>query len=212
MSGRVTTDAGTVKRMAGPLPGSGRVMKRYPLAVRVSVGAVLVVTAAACGGGSSGSSGSASPSAPQNAPTQISGQDQAWAKAAHQGDLAEIAAGKMAQHKGTTPQIKDVGKMLVTDHTRLDHALMKSLGATTQAMPTQPSAAQQATAKELAAKHGAAFDGSFVTSQIAAHKKTIAATKKEAADGRSPKVRAAAHAALPVLTKHLSRLQKLQGD
>lgn len=187
-------------------------MKRYPFIVRLSVGVVLVGTAAACGGGSSGSSGSSSSAAPSSAPTQISGQDQAWAKAAHQGDLAEIAAGKKAEAKGTSKAIKNAGKMLVTDHTRLDRALMKSVGAMTRAMPTQPSAAQRKVADQLAAKHGAAFDGSFVTSQIAAHKKMIALTKKEASGGRSGKLRAAARSALPVLNKHLTRLQKLQGD
>ena len=142
----------------------------------------------------------------------MSSQDRAWADAAHQGNLAEIAAGKMAGSKGTSASIKDAGKMLVTDHTRLDHALVQATGAMSRTLPTRPSAEQRATAKQLTAKHGAAFDGAFVTTEIAAHKKTINMTRKEVAQGRSGKLRAAARSALPVLKKHLSRLQKLQGD
>jgi putative membrane protein len=36
----------------------------------------------------------------------------------------EIAAGKLAQEKGTSPEIKDYGRKLVTDHTRADKDLL----------------------------------------------------------------------------------------
>lgn len=185
-------------------------MKPPPYVVRLSACAVLVVTAAACGTGTPGSSPRTSPASPGNPPTRLSARDHAWAAASHQDDLAEIAAGKTAASRGTTRQVRNAGKMLVQDHTRLDRTLMKAAGAVTEAMPTQPSAAQRKAARKLAGEHGAAFDKAFVSTQIRVHEKMIARTKKEAAGGRSWKLRALARAALPFLNRHLTRLRKLR--
>lgn len=172
----------------------------------------VVLGAASCGGGSSGTPAASTATTPGSAPTQIAGLDQTWAKVAHQGDLSEIAVGHLAQDRGATRQVRTMGKVLTTDHTRLDRALMKTAGAVTVTMPTQASATQRSAAKKLARKHGKDFDRAFVTGQITAHRETIVLTQREAAKGRSGKLRAAAHAALPVLRKHLDRLEHIQGS
>ena len=202
------------ERMPAGLSGSGGGMRPVPFIVRLSAGAILAVTAAACGGGSPGTAprtSHTSGSSPGSAPTQITTRDQTWAEASHQGNLAEVAAGRAAERRGHTRQVRNAGRMLVHDHRRLDDALTNAAGAVTEAMPTQPSAAQRRVAKKLAGEHGRAFDKAFVSSQIHAHKKAIALTEKEAADGRSWKLRALARAALPILNRHLNRLRQIHG-
>nr|WP_305786960.1 DUF4142 domain-containing protein [Actinoplanes lichenis] len=55
-----------------------------------------------------------------------SDQDAAYLRAAHQSNLAEIAGGKVAQQKGQSQDVKDLGARFVTDHTKLDAALRQT--------------------------------------------------------------------------------------
>ncbi|HVD23916.1 MAG TPA: DUF4142 domain-containing protein [Lapillicoccus sp.] len=138
-----------------------------------------------------------------------SSQDTTWMVAAHQSNLTEIAAGKAAQDKASSQDIKDLGAMFVQMHTALDAdltAAAKNLGV---ALPDAPSAAQQATLASVGAKSGAAFDSAWVSSQIAGHRDTLAATQKEISSGSDPTVVGLAKAASPVVQQHLSSLLAL---
>lgn len=183
-------------------------MKRYSFVAGPLAGVVLATAAAGCSAGSPNRPRVATSPTQSDVPAKnLAPVDRTWAKASHQGNLAEIAAGQAARRKGTTPQVRAAGKLLIADHERLDRTLVKSVGAL--ALPTRPSAGQRATAKKLAAEHGRAYDRTFVSVQIDAHRRTIAQTKKEMAEGHSPELRALAGTALPVLRKHLKRLQQI---
>lgn len=56
---------------------------------------------------------------PARTDTEPSEQDRTWMRTIHQGNLSEVQAGRLAMGKGTTKQVKAVGKMLVQDHTKL---------------------------------------------------------------------------------------------
>lgn len=49
-----------------------------------------------------------------------SDQDEAWMVAAHQSNLAEIAAGTAAQENGVSDHVREMGAMLIADHQALD--------------------------------------------------------------------------------------------
>src|SRR5215469_16800771 len=50
----------------------------------------------------------------------VSANDQDFAVKAAQGNLVEVELGKLAQNNGASAHVKDYGKMLVDDHTRLN--------------------------------------------------------------------------------------------
>lgn len=138
-----------------------------------------------------------------------SAQDTTWMVAAHQSNLTEIAAGQAAQQKATSQPVKDLGAMLIQMHTALDAdltAAAKTLGVT---LPDAPTASQQATLASVAAKSGAAFDSAWVTSQIAGHRATVAASQKEVSSGSDASVVKLATAATPVVQQHLTTLLTL---
>jgi predicted outer membrane protein len=140
---------------------------------------------------------------------RVCGLDRAWLKAVARADLAEIATGTLAQQKGTSQGVKDLGAMLVADHSKhlqLVRDLAGRLGVT---LPTAPSPTQQWETAVLASFSGAAFDQQWTALQIAAHQENIEKTQDEIAEGCNRKVRALAKMTLPTLQAHLAAAQKL---
>jgi putative membrane protein len=132
----------------------------------------------------------------------VSQQDQTFLSAAHQANLAEITAAKIAQQKATHQVTKDLAAVWITDHTRLDRdvqSLSRQLGVT---LPTAPNAEQQALAARYQQTSGGAFDRLWVSTQIDAHMKAMRLGETELAQGSSPRVKAAARTAAPVIAKH----------
>jgi putative membrane protein len=144
----------------------------------------------------------AAPAAAQASTSALNAQDTAYLKGAHQSNLAEIAAGKLAQAKGSSAAVKDLGAMLVSDHTKLDAALMKVAMAAKVSLPAAPNAEQRAMQAKLTVASGADFDAMYVSGQIVGHAKTMALGDKEAANGQDAAVKKAAAAAAPVVASH----------
>jgi predicted outer membrane protein len=143
------------------------------------------------------------------AAVQPSEQDTAWMTAAHQANLAEIATGKMAQEKGTSATVKELGERFVTDHTKLDDSLKTLAGELNVTLPDQPNDEQKAVAEKLnAAAAGSEFDKMWIEQQLAAHAKSMKATQQELDMGEATQVKQAADAAMPVITAHHEALMK----
>jgi predicted outer membrane protein len=139
------------------------------------------------------------------------GLDRAWLKHVAQADLAEIATGTLAQQKGTSQGVKDLGAMLVADHTKHLQQVQALAGRFGATVPTAPSPSQQWEAAVLATFSGTAFDQQWTAAQIADHLTNIDQTQDEIADGCNRDVRALANMTLPTLQAHLAAAQKLAG-
>ncbi|WP_170246871.1 DUF4142 domain-containing protein [Nonomuraea zeae] len=140
--------------------------------------------------------------------TPPSEQDKNWLRTIHQGNLAEVQEGRLAQGKGTTKEVKSIGKMLVDDHTALDTKVTKAATQLGVQLPTSPTAEQRAEMVRLQDATGKDFDLDFVAGMIKAHTAALAATKKEISGGASPAVVALAKSTAPKLQEHLTVLRK----
>jgi predicted outer membrane protein len=58
------------------------------------------------------------------APSQV---DKSFAISAAQSGLAEVQAGQLASQRATSPQVKQYGQKLVTDHTQANDQLQRPL-------------------------------------------------------------------------------------
>lgn len=76
--------------------------------------------------------------APQAVAAPVSDQDTAFVRAAHQGNLTEIAAGQDAQTHAASACVKEVGDVLVRDHTKLDADLKALAGKLGISLPAAP--------------------------------------------------------------------------
>lgn len=139
-------------------------------------------------------------------------QDTAWMVAAHQGNLAEIAAGTAAQEQGAGDEVRQMGATLITDHQALDADLTQAAEQLGVDLPDAPSPQQQATLEQVKAQQGEAFDTAWIASQIDGHRMTIAATQQEIAAGADATVVALAQAATPVVQGHLDHLLQMADE
>jgi predicted outer membrane protein len=149
------------------------------------------------------------PAAAAQAAAQPSTQDTQYLQAVHQVNLFEITAGNLAQQKGQNQQVKDLGKMFVTDHTQLDQTVQSTAQQLNVQLPADPTADQQKVLDRLNNLSGAEFDKAWVTAQLAGHVQAIQATQTEISQGSEQSVIQLAQDALPVLQAHYDELVAL---
>ncbi|MFJ8647155.1 DUF4142 domain-containing protein [Streptomyces sp. NPDC093546] len=134
--------------------------------------------------------------------------DNAFLRASHQGNLAEIAAGQDAQKNATTECVKNVGKVLVRDHTKMDAATKSLADKLGVDLPLAPTAEQQGTLANVMKKAGtSAYDTAWLQAQSAAHEKTLSMIDHQVAHGKNAEVTAAAKSARPVVAMHLDMVR-----
>ncbi|WP_244283083.1 DUF4142 domain-containing protein [Streptomyces flavidovirens] len=138
----------------------------------------------------------------------VSAQDTMFVKAAHQGNLAEIAAGEDAQKHATTECVEKVGRVLVRDHTKLDTDVKMLAGKLRITLPGSPTAEQEKQLAAVRAKAGTpAYDAAWLKAQEAAHTATLALIDRELSAGQNAEVKAAARSARPVVAMHLDMVR-----
>jgi putative membrane protein len=138
-------------------------------------------------------------------------QDRTFLVAAHQSNLAGIAAGRAAEQKGSSAGVRGLGARLAADHRALDASLQKVAGQLSVSLPPTPDAAQQRQLAAVSARSGAAFDRAWIASRIADHRQTTAAGQTELSAGTNSQVKGLARAAAPVVRTHLDMLRRLGG-
>ncbi|WP_084583366.1 DUF4142 domain-containing protein [Sphingomonas azotifigens] len=137
----------------------------------------------------------------------MTGQDFANTVAAS--DAYEIAAGKLAQQKATTSDLKDFGKEMVDDHTKSTAKLKTAAGKASPAITPAPAMTdeQQANLKTLQSATGTAFDTAYKSQQVVAHQKALAAVQAYAGSGDVPQLREFAHDAEDMISKHYDKIK-----
>lgn len=143
----------------------------------------------------------------QNA--QLDKKDREFLEKAATGDMLEIEAGKMAEQKAQSADVKAFGSMLSTDHSAHSEelkALAQKKGVT---LPTAlPKKDQKKIDKMAKAKD---FDKTFVHEQgVEDHKHDIKDYEKASKNAKDPDVKALAEKTLPTLQKHLQTAEGLE--
>jgi putative membrane protein len=135
--------------------------------------------------------------------------DAAFLTDAMKGDNSEVALGKIAQSKGSSQGVKDLGAMLVTDHGA--HKTQVAALAQQAGVPVTDDIKDEA--KTLQTKlnglSGAAFDKAFVDAAVEEHQKDIAKYEQQAKSS-DPQTAQLAQQTLPTLRKHLDTAKSLQ--
>jgi putative membrane protein len=126
----------------------------------------------------------------------------------HHSNQMEVAAGKLAQEKGQSKDIKSFGKTLVTDHSAADKKVM---ALAKEEKITLPAAAPMPEDKmnKMKAASGADFDKMFAAEMLEDHKKDIADAKTARDSTQDAKLKALLASTIPVLEKHRDIAQRL---
>lgn len=134
---------------------------------------------------------------------------QQFVDAAASNDAYEIAAGRLAQQKGTTQAVKDFGTMMVRHHGESTTELRAAANKASPALvPSELlSDEQRANLQLLREADGEAFDTAYRAQQVAAHQQALAMLEAYAAKGDSPELRGWAEQTAPVVRAHLEKVQ-----
>jgi putative membrane protein len=141
-----------------------------------------------------------------------SNPDASFYKGAAEGGIAEVDAGRLAQDKGNSQQVKDFGAMMVKDHSAANEKLQALASSKSITLPTSPSVSQMATKAKLDVLSGDTFDKSYVKGQINAHRQTVALFRKEISSGQDADAKAFASATLPTVRAHLKAITAIAAD
>ncbi|MFJ6940402.1 DUF4142 domain-containing protein [Streptomyces sp. NPDC101132] len=134
--------------------------------------------------------------------------DAQYVRTAHQGNLAEIAAGQDAQKNAEDTCVKDVGAALVRDHTDLDATISRLAEKGGVSLPDTMTQEQQTALDNVKATAGSpAYDAAWLTAQEDAHTKTLALIDHQISQGTDTETTDAAKKARPVVAKHLDMVR-----
>nr|WP_295924763.1 DUF4142 domain-containing protein [uncultured Dyadobacter sp.] len=140
---------------------------------------------------------------------QSESQDSKFVQQAAEGGMLEVKLGELASRKGVSAKVKEFGKTMVIDHTKVNDEL-KSLAQRKQMkVPTSPSSAKQQKYDSLAAMSGEKFDMLYMNMMIASHEQTIGHFQTESNKGEDQDLKKWADAKIPALKHHLMMAQQL---
>lgn len=136
--------------------------------------------------------------------------DTEFAVAAADGGMLEVELGKLAQKNGMSPLVKDFGKMMADDHTKVNDELKNMAQAKNITLPAMMSNDNQKTYDDLAAKTGKDFDKAYADLMVKDHKNDIDEFKEEAKDGKNADLKAWAAEKVPTLEMHLQKAEAMK--
>jgi putative membrane protein len=125
-------------------------------------------------------------------------------------NMLEIKLGELAESYATTAAVKDLGKMIVDDHTKAGEALEGIAIRNDISLPDSLSDKSTIKYNEFAAKRGTDFDKSFTQEMIDAHKNAIDAFQEEADKGNNGELKQWASETIPTLQHHLEMSDSVQ--
>jgi putative membrane protein len=147
---------------------------------------------------------------PAFAADSVAASDKKFVKEAAQGGMTEVQLGQLAADKATSPDVKEFGSKMVTDHGQAGDEL-KSI-ATTKGLTISDKldAKHQSKVDKFQKLSGADFDKAYVKEMVADHKTDDAAFSKEASAGKDSDIKAFATKTDQVVKMHLSMIQDIQ--
>jgi putative membrane protein len=128
--------------------------------------------------------------------------DAAFLRTAHQGNLAQMALGRITVGKATSPAIRRLGARFAADSARLDRAVRAAAYSLDIELDEEPNATVQQSIAVYRSAPDADFDQFFVSSQAMLHDKAARLVRAELNDGDEVPARRIAQRTLVVIRKH----------
>ncbi len=142
--------------------------------------------------------------------TSATPADRAFVGKVSQGGMFEVDAGKLAETKGSTQDVRDFATAEVHDHLLVGaklKAISSSEGVAINRNPNAEFAAKLATLKGLS---GAAFDQAYMSDMSTLHDDDGAAFAKESTGGGSPAYRAFGKETHLIVLRHIGAIHGTQ--
>jgi putative membrane protein len=135
--------------------------------------------------------------------------DRTFMKKAAEGGKAEVELGKLAQEKAASPDVKQFGERMVSDHTKAADQLKQVAEKEGVTLPDKLNAKDAATKARLEKLSGEAFDRAYMRDMVKDHTQDVAEFRNEAKNGKDPNVKDFASQTVPTLEDHLKEAKSI---
>jgi putative membrane protein len=125
-------------------------------------------------------------------------------------NLEEINLGKLAQKKSTNKDVKELGKMMETAHTKALADLQKLAAKKSISIPTELTQDAKNAHEKLDGKSEKDFNKDYADKMVSGHKDAIDLFEKESTESSDEDIRTWATTMLPELRAHLDHAIAVQ--
>ena len=122
----------------------------------------------------------------------------------------EVRLGQLAQQKAVTADVKELGKLMETDHSKAMQDLTAMANRKYINIPTTPTEDSKDAYNKLSEKTGTDFDKAYTDMMVKGHKDAIDLFEKAAANCTDSEIKNWASAVLPHLRQHLDHAMAAQ--
>jgi putative membrane protein len=129
--------------------------------------------------------------------------DMRFAQAAAIINMEEVELGNLAPRVGYDYKVKEFGKRMVTDHSKLEDELTAIAARDRLTLPSAPDTQAKAAVAKLSSMSGPKFDQAYLQAMIKGHEEAIAEFQDEASNGMNTDLKNWAAASVPILKDHL---------
>jgi putative membrane protein len=126
------------------------------------------------------------------------------------GGMAEVELGKLAEQRAANPKVKQFGKRMVTDHSKVNAQLKQLAARKGVTLPKDIGSEHEALRTKLSGLSGADFDKAYIDAMKEDHEKDIDAFKQAAASSPDKDVRSFAKKTLPTLEAHQKQVDQIE--
>lgn len=135
---------------------------------------------------------------------------EAFVSNATESNIYEIEAGKIAQQKAQSADVKSFGQQMVNDHTAMLNEMKPIVTQAGFTPPAELDERRKGMLDNLRAANGAEFDRAYLAQQEAAHEEALTLMRGYAENGDNAALKQAAAQAAPKIEAHLQRVNQLK--
>jgi putative membrane protein len=133
-----------------------------------------------------------------------------FAKAAAQGGMAEVELGQLAATRAASPEVKQFGQQMVTDHSKANAELKQIAAGKNMQLPTEVNSDQKSLMEKLSKLSGADFDKEYVKAMVDDHEEDVEEFQNQSQSNSDADLKAFAAKSLPVLQHHLQMIKDIK--
>ncbi|AWN15003.1 DUF4142 domain-containing protein [Salinisphaera sp. LB1] len=122
----------------------------------------------------------------------------------------EIKLGKLAQRKSENPAVLSFAKKMLSDHTRLQHKLVRTAKSEHLKLPDSLPPKLQHKYQQLSQLSGRQFNKAYARFNVKGHEQAVALFKNEKRSHNDAAISKLAASGLPVIQHHLSMAKHMQ--
>ena len=135
--------------------------------------------------------------------------DREFVAEAASGGQMEVRIGNYAAKNGDSDAVRDFGKQMEQDHSKVNDELKAVAAHDSIDVPSDLNVQDHEALERLKKMKGRDFDRAYIQQMVQAHEQDIAAFQNEASNGRNDRVRDFAQRELPLLQHHLQMAEDI---